>query len=290
MSHSVASSLVKGVLVGGSHLCSALLHTRICPCQERVLQFLVLSGVLGSVFDLVHLLESKATSHSTWDRAMDQQWDMLGFSEQNGQQQKRMHGVVCCWPGHHLDVAFVAGCVLPIIDLLLPLAESVRVNKFSLLLWGAARRVRTDSGMEINVSGQPSHQQAHRLSPDRRTLHTICKQSPLCCRVQDSVILWGVWTWNDFLHVHQSPVLHWRCCEATWGKSRTGYRISDPLRRKFNGGEAQSISNSSLASLLVALQGICIASAAQSISCWCSLNILHSLSTSLGRERLLGRR
>ena len=58
ISHSLASSLVKAVVVevvGGSHLCNALLHTRICPCHERVLQFLNLSGVLGSVFDLFHL-------------------------------------------------------------------------------------------------------------------------------------------------------------------------------------------------------------------------------------------
>ena len=62
ISQSRTSSLVKEVaeVVGGSHLCSALLHTRIWPCHERVLQFLVFSGVLGSNFDRFHL-RSRAT-------------------------------------------------------------------------------------------------------------------------------------------------------------------------------------------------------------------------------------
>ena len=71
MSHRRTSSLVKGVLeviVGGSHLCSALLHTRICPCHERVLQFLDLSGVLGSSFDLFHLLIDQETHCLVWNR------------------------------------------------------------------------------------------------------------------------------------------------------------------------------------------------------------------------------
>ena len=72
ISQSRTSSLVKEVaeVVGGSHLCSALLHTLICPCHERVLQFLLFSGVLGSNFDRFHLW-SKATKTSCFNREQD---------------------------------------------------------------------------------------------------------------------------------------------------------------------------------------------------------------------------
>ncbi len=45
--------------VGGSYSCNALLHTRICPCHDRVLQDLLLSGVQGLSRVRFHLCVDK---------------------------------------------------------------------------------------------------------------------------------------------------------------------------------------------------------------------------------------